>query len=254
MKYAIIENEYLSLESLRKKIEMIRPDYEIVFTAESVEDSVEYFNGSPDVELVFMDIELVDGNCFDIFAKADIRSYIIFTTAYDDYAIQAFKVNSIDYLLKPITEQDIINAIDKFERMHGKRQIDYSNIGGMIMNRKPRRRFLLLSGDKYSYAEIQDVAFFISEDKYIYAVLKSGRRRMTEFKNLSETEGLLADADFFQVSRNIIASITSVNSVSRYFSGRLRVIVKAGDEQHEIIVSAARRKQFLDWLDDNNER
>lgn len=251
MKYAIIENERVSLESLRQKVESVRRGYELTFTAESVEEAVEYFSGQPEAELVFMDIELVDGNCFDIFEQVEVKSYIIFTTAYDEYAIRAFKVNSVDYLLKPITEDAVRTAIDKLERMQGATRMDYRRLGEEVHKRKPRRRLLLMSGDNYFYEELGNVSYFLSEEKYVYAVLLSGRRRMTEFKNLTEAEELLRGADFFQVSRNILASINSISKVSRFFNGRLKVIVKAGDEEQEVVVSAARRKQFLDWMGDN---
>jgi DNA-binding LytR/AlgR family response regulator len=252
MKYLIIENEAFALENLKKIVARLRPDWHLQFTAESVEETVDYLISKPDVDLLFMDIELVDGNCFEIFKRVKIETPVIFTTAYDDFAIQAFKVNSIDYLLKPITEDAVSEALEKFERLQVKpaETPDYSQLLQQLMQPASRQRILISSGDNYGYVMIDDVAFFLSEDKYVFVYLRSGVRRMTDFHNLGEVEGIVDTKRFFQVSRNIIASIGSIDKVSKYFNGRLKVIVKAGNEGQEAMVSAARRQAFIDWLGD----
>ena len=239
MKYAIIENEAYALEHLKRVVSSLRTEYELVFTAESVEECINYFGQQHSVDIIFMDIELVDGNCFDIFRAINIKTPIIFTTAYDAYAIQAFKVNSIDYLLKPIADKDVEAAIRKF---------DYKQLYPFIHKNLARRRILVNSGDTYSYIQTDEIAFFVSEDKYVYATLKNGRRRMTDFQNLSEVEAEVDGSDFFQLSRNLIASISAIGKVSKFFTGRLKVEIEAGEEKQEVVVSAARKKLFLDWL------
>ena len=112
MNYIIIENEAFALENLKHTVARLRPDYHLMFTAESIEDSVEYLLGKPDIDLIFMDIELVDGNCFEIFRQVKVETPVIFTTAYDDFAIQAFQVDSIDYLLKPIAINELIIKLE----------------------------------------------------------------------------------------------------------------------------------------------
>ena len=250
MNYIIIENEAFALENLKKIIEQLRPDWHLQFTAESVEETVEYLLSKPDIDIIFMDIELVDGNCFEIFKRVKVETPVIFTTAYDDFAIQAFKVNSIDYLLKPITENAVSEALEKFERLTVKRaeMPDYSQLLKQLMQPASRQRILINSGDNYGYVMIEDVAFFLSEDKYVFVYLRSGVRRMTDFRNLGEVERIVDLKRFFQVSRNVIASIESIDKVGKYFNGRLKVTVKAGNEKQEAMVSAARRQAFLDWL------
>ncbi len=248
--YIIIENEAFALENLKHTVARLRPDYHLMFTAESIEDSVEYLLGKPDIDLIFMDIELVDGNCFEIFRQVKVETPVIFTTAYDDFAIQAFQVDSIDYLLKPIGDEALSAALDKLERLTSKQTAapDYTSLLRQMLQPANRQRILLSSGDNYSYAMIDDVAYFLSEDKYVYAYLRSGQRRMTEFRNLAEVEEILDSSHFFLVARNIIASIESIGKVSKYFNGRLKVEVQAGTDRQEAMVSAARRQPFLDWL------
>jgi two-component system, LytTR family, response regulator LytT len=246
MKYAIIENEQYALENLQHIVSTLRPDYEMVFSAESIEDSVMFFRGNQDVALIFMDIELVDGDCFEIFRQVDIQIPVIFTTAYNEYAIQAFKVNSVDYLLKPVTEDDVNNALLKFEKT--RTASDYTMLTNTMTAHSMRKRILTSAGDSYSYIEIDDIAFFISEDKYVFAYLKSGKRCITEFPSLGDLVHDLDPDSFFQLSRGIVAGIGSIHAVKKYFNGRLKVVVKAGKEEQTAMVSAARRKQFLVWL------
>ena len=120
MNYIIIENEAFALENLKQTVARLRTDYNLTFTAESIEDAVEYLRMHPNIDLIFMDIELVDGNCFEIFRQVKVETPVIFTTAYDDFAIQAFQVNSIDYLLKPIGDEALGAALDKLERLTSK--------------------------------------------------------------------------------------------------------------------------------------
>lgn len=251
MNYAIIENEELSFLSLRKQVEDLRPDYRLAFHAETVEDAVALLSAAQDLDLVFMDIELDDGDCFDIFQRINPTVPVIFTTAYDQYCIQAFKVNSVDYLLKPIADSDLQAAIEKFERNRATSASslpDIEQLLSALRQGKPTyNRILITSGDTYQYEEIADIAFFMAEDKYVVAYLKNGRQRVTNFSSLGELLPILNEHDFFPISRNIIASIGSVEKVSKYFKGRLAVTVRAGGAAKEVVVTAARRQDFLRW-------
>lgn len=249
-KYAIIENEPISLESLKQTVAVLRPEYELVFTAESVEESIAFFQESPGVDLVFMDIELVDGNCFEIFGKVEVHTPIIFTTAYDTFALQAFKVNSVDYLLKPIHEADLERALQKHERSRkaGKEAASPAPLYSRLAQTVTQHRILTVSGDSYSFIEIADVAFFASEDKCIFAYKKGGGRKLTAMTNLSEVEHIVSRSDFFKLSRDLVVNISAIASVQKFFHGRLSVVVRAGTEERRVVVSMARRKNFLDWL------
>jgi Response regulator of the LytR/AlgR family len=250
MRYAIIEDEQFSRQRLQLTIERLHPDYVLDFAGSAIAEAVSYFQGKPDVDLVFLDVELADGNCFDIFDEVNVNAPVIFTTAYDEYALKAFKVHSIDYLLKPIADSDLSLAITKFERLRrqGITVPDYKHINQLIDGKDHSQRILTISGDNFIHINISDIAFFMSEDNYVYAYLTSGKRKITNFNNLAELEAILSNNDFFQLSRNITASISSIKSVSKYFRGRLLVRLAIGHDTMEVTVSANRRDAFLDWL------
>jgi len=244
--YAIIENEEYSLQNLKSIVERLRPDYKLVFTAESVEETVDWLLSSPRVDLIFLDIELVDGNCFEIFDHVKVTTPIIFTTAYDTFALEAFKVNSVDYLLKPITDAAVQQALDKLERVRP--ATDYNHLASTMQARTQRPRILTSSGDSYSYVSIDDVAFFVSEDKYVFVYTRDGKRHITDYPSLGELMTTLDAQSFFQLARNMITSITAITGVNKYFNGRLKVTVTAGNEKQTATVSAARKRDFLNWL------
>ncbi|WP_313100321.1 LytTR family DNA-binding domain-containing protein [Epilithonimonas sp.] len=257
MKYGIIENEYYALENLKKVMQRLKSDYELVFTSESVEDCVVYFNSDTEKpDLIFMDIELVDGNCFEIFEKARIETPIIFTTAYNQFAIQAFKQYSIDYLLKPISEEALAGALNKFEKYYNKENKPIQNMEELLaekfLNKKSKKRILVSRGDDYSYADIRDIACFISEEKYIFLISFSGSRSLTQYVNLNQVEEELDPHYFFRVSRNMIINISNISKVSKYFNGRLKVLLKpVHGVSEEAVISSARKDDFLKWLDGN---
>ena len=250
VRYAIIENEEFARENLRQTVASLRPGWKLVFTAESVEECIEYFSGEPDADVVFMDIELVDGNCFRIFDQCEVTAPVIFTTAYDDYAVKAFEVNSVHYLMKPISAGALEKALQKYEKgAEAQQSPDYSSIMRALKPPTPARsRILISSGDNYMYLPVEDVAYFIREEKYVEAVRHDGKAYVTDFKNLSEAYAVVDPGSFFQLSRNIVTSIRAVGKVSKWFNGRLRVELRCGDRQETVVVSQSRRQDFLDWF------
>lgn len=251
MKYAIVENEFYARESLKRIIASIRPEYELVVQSESVEDTVATLGSRDDIDLIFMDVELVDGNCFEIFRKVKVEIPVIFTTAYNEFAIQAFSVNSVDYILKPVSEQALEDALCKFERHYTSSEelhTDYAAIAGTFAGRRAKSRILTVSGDNYSFVDTSNIAFFLSEDKYVYLFTSKGERRLTEYQNLNDVEADIDRNDFFRLSRSVVAGISSIISVKKHFNGRLKVFIVSGKERLEIIVSAARKESFLQWF------
>lgn len=152
MKYAIIENEVFARLNLQNIVETLRPGYRLVFTAETVADAIAGISSNSDLDLVFMDIELDDGNCFEIFDRIMVKTPVIFTTAYDDYAIKAFKVNSIDYLLKPVVEDDMKAAIEKFEEHTAPsgNGIDYQQLSKAMARTRASTRILVTDGEHFT--------------------------------------------------------------------------------------------------------
>ena len=257
IRFAIIENERFALENLKQMVQALRSDFELCFSAESVEETVAFLRETAAdhlPELVFMDVELVDGTCFEIFRQVTVDIPIIFTTAYDHYAIAAFKVNSVDYLLKPIGEKDVAQALAKWERQRQYQQkLPYRKLAEDVSRAQTiRRRILINSGDSFGYVNFKDVAFFLSEDKYVFVYLHSGHRHMTTYASLNDLESELDAETFFRIARNIIASIDAVKSVHKFFNGRLHVTLAAGHEEQSALVSAARRDAFLNWMGGGN--
>lgn len=246
MKYAIIENEEISRINLLEIIKKIRPTYECVFTGETIADTVEYFSTHHDVQLLFMDIQLGDGNCFNIFSHVEIDIPIIFTTAYDEYALQAFKVNSVDYLLKPIIEEDVMSAICKLEKIQHLKH-NYQDIAKVLTTNR-RDRMLIGNNAGYALVKTEDIAWFEAEDKIITIVMKNGRRMITDLPSLGDAMSKLDPNVFFLLTRSVIASIDSITKVSKYFKGRLSVELKALDYSRTEIVSSQRRTEVLKWL------
>lgn len=251
MKYAIIENEEYARINLKRILQAIRKDAECVFESETVKDSKDFFASGDRVDLVFMDIELDDGNCFEIFPSMNPDVPVVFTTAYDEYAIRAFKVNSVDYILKPVGEEDIEAAVRKFEQRQDT-TIDYSRLASEIA-RQRHDRILISSGSGYSFVRTADVAWIEAADKYISLVLNDGSVKVTDLTSLGEALRFLDPMCFYQVSRSVVASIDSIQKVSKYFKGRLRVELRAGKEERTETVTAARKDDFLDWLGNSSK-
>lgn len=249
MKYAIIENEEFAQLHLNNMIRSIRGDWECVFTAQTVEDSISELEGAPSLDLIFMDIELDDGSSFEIFNNMEIKIPIIFTTAYSEFAIQAFKVNSVDYLLKPFDELDLTKAIEKFEENYNKENVrDYGKLSEAFSITKRPKRLLISDSSSYSFLNVDDIAWFEAEDKYVSVTTIAGKSILTDLKSLSNISDLLDPDDFFQISRSLIVSIKAIGKVERHFKGRLSVSLHAGSILRKETISSARRNQFLVWL------
>ncbi len=248
MRYAIIENEYFALENLRTLMARLMPEAELVFTAESVRESISFFRLQPRLDLVFMDIELVDGNCFDILEQVEVDTPVIFTTAYDNYALEAFKLDTIDYLLKPVSEETLSRAVGRYVRRPAPTEMRMEPPGAIERPLSYPTRVLVADGDTYSYIQIDEIACFFAEEKYTFLTTIEGRDKLTLYTSLSKIEEDMNPSVFFRLSRKMIVNIGAVCGVSKYFNGRLKVEVKCGCEKRTEIVSPSRRSAFLNWL------
>lgn len=250
MRYAVVENEEYARLSLCRMMEELRPDWKCVFTSESVEDTLTALEDEKMPELMFMDIELDDGNCFNIFEKVHISCPIVFTTAFENFALQAFEVNSVGYLLKPITFEKLAGMLAKIERL-GRSLKSIASLPDERKDTVPMARhgrILISRRDGYGFISSDEGAFFSAEDKYVTVTLKEGKNYMTNFANLSECMKVLDPNNFFHLSRNTVVNIDAISKVTKYFKGRLNVEICAGTEKYNVTVSAARRTEFLNWL------
>ena len=244
MKVLVIEDEIPAQEELVKILRKHFPNIEIVDIIGSVRDSVEWLRNNT-ADLIFMDIQLLDGCCFDIFDVVEVRTPIIFTTAYDQYALKAFKVNSVDYLLKPVDEDELVAAVRKMD-------YKYDNIRNLIESYMPtvryKTRISVKTGDIYRFLLIDEVAYFISEDGFTYAVTNNEKKHIVDY-TISSLETQLDPKRFFKLSRGCIVSIDSIEKITAYFNSRLKVTLN-GRKNISIILSRVRVPDFLNWIDD----
>lgn len=244
MKVFVIEDEIPAQEELVRILRKHFPNIEIVDIIGSVRDSVEWLRNNT-ADLIFMDIQLLDGCCFDIFDVVEVRTPIIFTTAYDQYALKAFKVNSVDYLLKPIDEDELVAAVRKMD-------YKYDNIRNLIESYMPtvryKTRISVKTGDIYRFLLIDEVSYFISEDGFTYAVTYDEKKHIVDY-TIGSLEAQLDPRRFFRVSRGCIVSIDSIEKITAYFNSRLKVTLK-GRKNVSQILSRVRVPDFLNWIDD----
>ncbi|MDQ8748469.1 DNA-binding response regulator [Elizabethkingia miricola] len=249
-KYLIVEDERLAFSELKRMMDKLRPEYILLGRTQSVLESIEFLQQSkPD--FILMDISLSDGSCFEIFNHIKVEVPIIFTTAYDEYAIQAFKVNSIDYLLKPVSEEDLERAIAKLEDLHfdkEQEEIGIRMVESSLM-KKVKNRFLVQSREGYLYAESKNIAYFYSEEKVVLLHTFDDKRYIINY-TLDQLEGQLSDDIFFRVSRNCIANIKAIKGIKKVVNSRLGIDFEP-ECPHEIIVSRVRVQNFLEWLNDD---
>ena len=248
VKYLLVEDERFAYEEMKRMMEKLRPDYRLEAWASTVEQTVQFLKHHP-VDLMLLDIRLTDGSSFDIFEQIHVATPVIFTTAYDEHAIRAFKVNSVDYLLKPVEETDLQAALSKFEqlRMTTPAVPDYKQLESSLMSNYKKNRFLIQKGDSYHYVETPDIAFFYSEDKVVFLHTFSDKRYIVDY-TLEQVEQLLDERTFFRVARNCIANINSIRKISKYFNSRLKLSLQPVFP-HEILISRVRVPDFLKWVD-----
>lgn len=250
-KYIIIEDEQLAYSELKRMMNTVRPEWELCGWASSVEQALILIKNIT-VDLLLVDILLADGDCFDIFEQLNTSTPVIFTTAYDEFALKAFKLNSIDYLLKPIEEAELETALKKYENLRLITPVSdrFQRFRDDYLTSNRKNRFLVQSGDTYRYIETDNIAFFYSEDKYTYLHTFSNSRHIITY-TLDQLLDMIDPLKFHRVSRNCIANIRSINKLHKYFAGRLKIDFIPNCPQ-KVIVSRNRAAGLLDWINGKN--
>jgi DNA-binding LytR/AlgR family response regulator len=242
----LVEDEPLAFKRLSKLILELEPNWEIVGHADSVESAVDFLKKMPSPDLIFMDIQLADGISFSIFESVEIKAPVIFTTAYDEYALKAFKVNSIDYLLKPIDADELKASITKFKQRSSSQFPDISSIIQEInSNKNYRSRFLLTKGDSLIPIETSDIAWIIAEDKLVFLIQNSGNKSLFPF-TLDELTTQLNPIDFFRINRSVIAHRNSIQKAELHFNGKIKIHLNPSTESEQF-VSREKAASFKDW-------
>lgn len=256
MKLLIVEDEPIALRSLQKLLQQVSPDDEVAGTAGSVRHAVQWLQQNPAPDLALMDIELTDGQSFEIFNKVEVHCPVIFITAYDSYALQAFSVNSIDYLLKPIDEDDLQKSLDKFRTLQhlftkGPTQLEQvqqlvADLKKQLQPGSYKDRFLIKAGHRYRTIEASDITFFEADGKVVFLHCHDGQRFIINH-SLDELEQLLPPRQFFRANRQYIIALKSVHTMHAGFNGKLNVLL---DEKakREVVVSRERAGALKEWL------
>jgi DNA-binding LytR/AlgR family response regulator len=246
----IIEDEKPAARLLYRKLEKLK--IEVGVMLHSVEEAVDWFSKNEHPDLIFLDIQLSDGLSFEIFEKVTIKSAIIFTTAYDEYALRAFKLNSIDYLLKPIDEDDLEAAISKFKTRFPKQetvQLDFNQIKKMLSNpfeKIYKKRFTVKIGQHLKVISIEEIECFFSENKGTYIHTFDNRDYLIETA-LEVLEQELDSKDFFRISRKFIIPLSSIKEIVVYSNSRLRLVLPSYKAE-EVIVSREKVSDFKTWI------
>lgn len=257
MNVFIVEDEPLAIKKLVRLLEEVAFDVKVIGTAGSIRTAVEWLESNPAPDLIFLDIELSDGQSFEIFQRTRVKSPIIFVTSYDEFALQAFKVNSVDYLLKPVQKDDLGQAIGKYRDL----KLQYNresnpisatieslllSLSGGTPDKEYRSRFLVKHLQKYVTVEVADIAYFWSEGRINFFKNRAGQKYLVEY-TLEEIEAMLNPRDWFRVSRQFIVSVPSVSEIHPFFNNRLKLHLKP-QEPAEVTVSRERVADFKVWL------
>jgi len=251
MNIIIIEDEKPSARRLQRMLTTLNLETEIML--HSVEESVTYFQNHEHPDLIFLDIQLSDGLSFEIFEAMDIKSAVIFTTAYDEYALQAFKLNSIDYLLKPIDEVELSKAVKKYQDRLPQKQavtLDFNDIKKLLVNpidREYKKRFSVKVGQHLKLINIEDIECFYSENKGTYAYTSEGRNYLLD-TTLELLEQELEPQTFFRINRKFFVNINAIKDMVSYTNSRLQIKLNNYNED-EVIVARERVKDFKEWLE-----
>ena len=248
MKILIIEDEHPAVEKLRRLIQDMLPETEILATLESVEGAVNWLSENPHPDLVFMDIQLDDGLCFEIFEHIGLKSPVIFITAYDEYALRAFRVNSIDYILKPVSEEALRRAIKKYKNLYEDK--DYMEKLEKLISTLPyvgKERFLIRIGEHYRPVQSADIRCIYIREKNNFFFTRSGMSYPVDL-SLDRLERMLDPSKFFRVNRNVIIAYSAIRDIISYSSSRIRIIIEGWDAGEDIIVSRERVAAFKEWM------
>ena len=252
---AIIEDEIPAARLLNRMLAELRPEWEILLLPGNIEEAVEWFGENPHPDILFLDIQLMDGNSFLFIERASPQSMIVFTTAFDTYAVRAFTVNSIDYLLKPIHRERLADTLDKFDTLHSRYpENEFSHQNEMLEVlrtlsspvKRYRTRFLISGGEKLFTLQVSDIAYFYSENKLTFAVTHKNREYLIDLALDRLSEQLDPD-HFFRTNRQTLVCIDAIQRIESYFLGKAVVHVQPPFKD-KIVVSKDKMASFRMWL------
>jgi len=250
MNILIVENEIPAADKLIGILNIIDRSITVLAVCETVEEAINRLQEKPQPDLILMDIQLDDGLCFEIFETIRVDTPVIFTTAYDEYTLKAFKVNSVDYLLKPIDEEALKSALDKFKKIYTDKdpfKRDFKQLLYEFRNQY-KSRFLIRIGEKYRSVLVSEISHFTIRERNVFLTDNQGRDYGVDY-SLEQLESMLDPRKFFRINRECIVNINAIASMYNYSSSRLKLTLKDEGKKDEFIVSRDRVTEFKKWID-----
>lgn len=252
MNILIVEDEELAQRKLQKTLGAVDASAKVVGITDSIQSTVGWLQNNPTVDLILMDIELADGQSFEVFNLVEVKAPVIFTTSYDEYALKAFKVNSVDYLLKPVQSEDLQVALDKYKKLAAARGGDV-NIDSLVKQiqqqmqpREFRKRFLVKLAQKLVSVEVNEIAYFYSDGRLNFFKTTDNKKFVVDY-TMDELEEMLDPDRFFRISRSFFVAIEAIEKMEDYFGNRLILSLKPSTEK-EALVSREKVGEFKKWM------
>ncbi|MGN6401594.1 MAG: LytR/AlgR family response regulator transcription factor [Flavisolibacter sp.] len=257
MKILIVEDEDLAVKKLKKTLQSVDETANVVGEADSIKSTVNWLQNNPAPDLILMDIELADGQSFEIFNHVQVKSPVIFITSYDEYALKAFKVNSVDYLLKPVQKEDLQTALEKYRQIKKMYTTEpatqqvliedlVKELQQKLQNKEFRKRFLVKHGQKLVSVEVDDIAYFFSDGRLNFFKTFDNKKFVVDY-TMDELNEMLDPEKYFRISRSFFISVNSVAQIHDYFGNRLMLQLKPETDK-EAIVSREKVTEFKNWL------
>lgn len=252
MKLLIVEDEELAVKKLRKTLASIDETAEVLDVTDSIRGTVEWLESHPEPDLILMDIELCDGQSFEIFNLTEVKCPVIFTTSYDEYALKAFKVNSVDYLLKPIQKEELEAALSKYRKLRTGAKNDISidslvrELQQKLQPKEFRKRFLVKHAQKLVSVEVEDIAYFYSDGRLNFFRTNDNKKYVVDY-TMDELQEMLDPERYFRISRAFYVAINSIDKIDDYFGNRLILGLKPANDK-EALVSREKVTDFKKWM------
>ena len=254
MKILIVEDEDLAVKKLQKTLLSIDKMVEVSGVTESIQDTVDFLKENPSPDLILMDIELADGQSFEIFNLTEVKAPVIFITSYDEYALKAFKVNSVDYLLKPVQKDELEESLNKYKLMKGNGKSKNNNeintlikeLQTKLQPKEYRKRFLVKQAQKLVSIEVDDIAYFYSDGRLNFFKTTDNRKFVVDY-TMDELSEMLDPDKYFRISRSFYVSIDSIDQIHDYFGNRLLLHLKPAVDK-EALVSREKVMDFKKWM------
>ncbi len=254
MNVFIVEDEPHARNELMRLLEKSGEDVKVLGFADSIEDAVLWLNQNQQPDLMFFDIQLSDGLSFEIFKQVKVDVPVVFCTAFDEYAIQAFKVNSVDYLLKPIKLEELINALNKYNSLAEKyaskeKGLSIQQIEKLLDINKPKfkTRFVARFGDQIKHIDVSEIAYFHAADNEVLLVTFENNRYIIDY-SLEQINGTISPLDYYRVNRSFIVHINAIKKISKYFNSRLHLELSPQTEE-TVLISRVKVPEFMNWMD-----